>query len=314
MLRNHVTDEIINLNRKAITDDHYALFNSARAVLLTGGPAYQEKIYPNVYDLDLNRIDVPVLAYGLGWKGKLNETPQSFKFTPEAFDFVQRIHADGSRFSSARCHLTSQMLNANDVHNVRMTGCPAWYDETKLAQDYAFPGKFDRVVFSMPAVPQKQVPALLLKLSRQFRGSQKYLSFQAGFDSGHWKNSAEYTRWNRRMANLGRVLGFTPISFESDYPKFESFMEQIDFHVGYRVHSHIFSVSQRKTSLLIAEDSRGIGQVEAMGGSALLASTPTSEVAAGIDVLLDTNGAAIQTAVESMRATHGTMLEFLAQL
>ncbi len=314
LLRNHTDAEIIDLNRREITDESYRLFNSARAVLLTGGPAYQEKVYPNVYDLDLSRIEVPVLAFGLGWKGKLGQEPEDFRFATEAGEFVRAIHADQRFFSSARDHLTVRMLAANGVSNVRMTGCPAWYDESRLAQDYVFDANPKRVVLSMPAVPQAQVPELIAKLAKDFPKAQRFMSFQAGFRSTHSKKSAEYSRWNQKMRVLGALRGFKSVSFEADFDGFQNFMSSIDFHVGYRVHSHIFSVSQRKTSLLIAEDSRGIGQVTAMGGVALSAHDPFATVAAGIDELFDTRGQTIQAAVQTMRATHGTMLDFVKQL
>jgi hypothetical protein len=73
-------------------------------------------------------------------------------------------------------------------------------------------------------------------------------------------------------------------------------MQTIDFHIGYRVHSHIFSLSQRKASILIAEDSRGVGQVAAMGGTALSAHDDVQLVREAIDNLWATEGTAIQTA------------------
>lgn len=314
LLAAHVNAQVIDVNRKEITDSHYEVFNSARAVLLTGGPAYQDKIYPNVYNLDLSRVTVPVIPFGLGWKGKLGQQPEDFAFAPAAKDFVQAIHADQTRYSSARDHLTVQMLAANGVSNVSMTGCPAWYDEAKLAQDYQFNANIKRLVLSMPAVPQAQVALIMAKLAKDFPKAQKFLSFQAGYKSTHSKKSAEYTRWNRAMMVRGFLHGFKPISFEADFNGFESFMNTIDFHVGYRVHSHIFSLSQRKTSLLIGEDSRGIGQVAAMGGVALSAQQPVQEVLSGIDALFATRGEQIHTAVQTMRSTHATMLQFLAQI
>jgi hypothetical protein len=314
LLAAHVDAEVIDVNRKTLTDSHYELFNSARAVLLTGGPAYQDKIYPSVYDLDLSRIQVPVLAYGLGWKGKLGQEPEDFRFTPEATEFVSGIHADKTRFSSARDHLTVRMLAANGVENVAMTGCPAWYDESKIAQDFHFDANPKRIVLSMPAVPQSQIPHIMAKLAKEFPKAQRFLSFQAGYRSTHSKKSAEYTRWNRQMALRGLLHGFKPIEFAGNFPKFESFMSTIDFHIGYRVHSHIFSISQRKASILIAEDSRGVGQVAAMGGTALSAHDEPAAVNAAIDQLFANEGAAIQAAVETMRQTHGQMVRFLSQI
>jgi len=314
LLRAHLDAEVIDLNRREITDAHYELFNNSRAVLLTGGPAYQEKIYPGVYNLDLSRITVPVLAYGLGWKGKLGQEPEEFSFAPEAKDFVQAIHSDKSRFSSARDHLTVRMLAANGVENVSMTGCPAWYDESILNRDFQYDPNPKVVVFSMPAVPQAQVPTILAKLAKTFPKSKRYLSFQAGFASTHSKRAAEYSRWNRQMALRGVLYGFKPVEFAGNFAKFEQFMQTVDFHIGYRVHSHIFTLSQRRASILIAEDSRGVGQVAAMGGAALSAHDPAQTVVDAIDAFRDTEGVEVQTAVATMRATHSKMLEFLERL
>ena len=314
MLNAHVPAEVVDVNRREITDSHYELFNSSRALLLTGGPAYQDKIYPGVYEIDLSRITVPVLAYGLGWKGKLGQEPQDFRFTPEATEFVQQIHSDKTRFSSARDHLTLAMLAANGVDNVAMTGCPAWYDETKLAMDYSFNKDPQVVVFSMPAVPQAQVPAILAKLAKTYPRAKRFLSFQAGYASTHSKKGAEYSKWNRLMMFRGRLHGFKPIEFAGNFPKFEQFMSTVDFHIGYRVHSHIFCVSQRKGSILIAEDSRGVGQVAAMGGVALSAHDDVAAVIDGIDQFIAAEGSQVQTAVETMRLTHSEMLRFLGQL
>jgi len=314
LLRRHVEAEVIDVNRREVTDSHYELFNSSRAVLLTGGPAYQEKIYPNVYDLDLSRIDVPVVPFGLGWKGKLGQEPEDFHFAEAAGDFVRSVHADKTRFSSARDHLTLRMLGANGVENVAMTGCPAWYDEEKLDIDFEFNGDPRVVVFTMPAVPQAQVPAILAKLAKTFPKAKRYLSFQAGYASTHSKKAAEYSRWNRQMVVRGLIHGFRPIEFAGNFPKFESFMETVDFHIGYRVHSHIFTVSQRKGSILIAEDSRGVGQVAAMGGQALSAHQPVQAVLDAIEAFQASEGVQVQTAVETMRLTHSEMMRFLRQI
>ena len=314
LLRNHVDAEVVDINRREVTESHYELFNSARAILLTGGPAYQENIYPNVYDLALSRIKVPVVPFGLGWKGKLGQEPEDFRFADAAGDFVREIHADKTRFSSARDHLTLRMLDANDVENVAMTGCPAWYDEDKLGIDYLFNANPKVVVFTMPAVPQTQVPAILAKLAKTFPKAKRYLSFQAGYASTHSKKAAEYSRWNRQMAVRGLFHGFKPIEFAGNFPKFESFMQTVDFHIGYRVHSHIFTLSQRKGSILIAEDSRGVGQVAAMGGQALSAHQPVQVILDAIDAFQTSEGAQVQTAVETMRRTHSEMMRFLRQV
>lgn len=314
LLRNHVDPEVVDINRKLLDDSAYETMNRARAVLLTGGPAYQASIYPSVYNLDLDRIKVPVLAYGLGWKGKLGQAPADFSFQPEAADFVRRIHADPTRFSSARDHLTLEVLENHGVQNVAMTGCPAWYDESKLAQDFVYRPNVKRVVFSMPAVIQPSVPALLRKLAKTFPRAQKVLAFNAGYRSTRSKDAAAITRWNYLMVAQGWLHGFRPASLEADFVGFEKLMTNADFHMGFRVHSHIFSLSQRVGTILIAEDSRGVGQQQAMGSPVLTAQQSTAELIAAVDEFRDSAGASASAAVQTMRQTHGEMLRFLRQL
>lgn len=314
LLRAHSDPDVVNIDRKQIDDESYELFNKARAVLLTGGPAYQQNIYPGIYDLDLSRINVPVIAYGLGWKSKLDQLATEFRFSEPGTEFVKAIHSDATRFSSARDHLTVQMLAANGVANVAMTGCPAWYDEEKLNQDYQFPNRVQSLVLSMPAVPNSQTRTLMKLLAKQFPRARKYLSFQAGFVSTHSKKSAQFTKEFTKTRYLAKLAGWKSVSFENDFDGFVEFMSKQDFHIGYRVHSHIYSISQRITSMLIAEDSRGIGQAEAMGSVPISVTADEIQLKVSLEKLLDTKGESITQAVSKIRATHPEMLRFIKQL
>lgn len=310
LLRNHTDHEIINLNRKELTAASYETINSARALLLTGGPAYQKAIYPDIYPLELDRIKVPIIPYGLGWKGSLKMTPEKFSFEPAAENFVRDIH-NGNHFSSARDHQTVGILNRLGIANVVMTGCPAWYDEQKLESDYEL-REVRQLVFSMPAVPQDLVLPLMQYLAKKYPKAKKTLAFNAGYKSTRSTNQSEYTRWNYQMIARGLALGFRPVSFESDFDKFNEVMSAQDLHLGFRVHSHIFSLSQRIASALIAEDSRGISQLQALEAPVLLASQSASDLIAELNQIFDA-GDAIRNSVAKMRATHPQMLRFISQ-
>lgn len=310
LLASHTDHEIVDLNRKELTDQSYELINSAKALLLTGGPAYQKKIFPDIYPLDLDRINVPIVPYGLGWKGGLNQAPEDFKFEPQAEQFVKDIH-QGSYFSSARDHQTVGILNRLGIDNAAMTGCPAWYDEEKLANDYE-PREIRQLVFSMPAVPQEHVEPLLRYLAKKYPKAKRLIAFNAGYKSTRSKDRAKFTRWNYQMILRAKLLGFSPVSFESDFANFQGVMGETDLHLGFRVHSHIFSLSQRIATALIAEDSRGISQLEALNAPVLTARQPVNEITAQLDQIFAT-GSEIQRSVETMRSTHAQMLRFIEQ-
>lgn len=310
LLRNHSDHEIVDLNRKALTDESYRTINQAKALLLTGGPAYQRAIYPDIYPLKLERIEVPIIPFGLGWKGGLNKPAEQFKFLPEAEEFVRTIH-QGNHFSSARDHQTVGILNRLEIENAIMTGCPAWYDEEQLQRDYQH-REVKNLVFSMPAVPQERVIPLLQHLAKKYPKARKTLAFNAGYRSTRSTDRAKYTRWNYQVLLRARLLGFQPVSLESNLKRFFEVMGAADLHVGFRVHSHIFSLSQRITSALIAEDSRGISQLEALGSKPLLATDPLEQLLADLDSEFE-SGTQTALAVSKMRETHAQMLKFIEQ-
>lgn len=309
LLARHVDDDIQTIDRKAITDDSYELMNRARAVLLTGGPAYQRKIHPDIYPIDLDRVKVPVVAYGLGWKDKVDGDPSEFEFTQESLEFVRRIHADATLQSSTRCYQTKDALAHNGVDNVLMTGCPVWYNEARLEEDYRFPSQVRRLVFSMPARPRGDTIAIARHLAKRFPHAERYLAFQAGIRHPNRRVTV------RRYAAIAAASrwGFKPVSFESDAGAMMSFLSATDLHVGYRVHAHLYSLSERITSVLFSEDSRGVGQAAATGGRTVLAAAPIHDKLAEIDRVLDSKGEPVARSVEVMRETHPTMLRFLGQ-
>ena len=48
-----------------------------------------------------------------------------------------------------------------------------------------------------------------------------------------------------------------------------NYYNQVDLHIGYRVHAHIYMSSINKLSILISEDGRGKAQRDAIGGLVL---------------------------------------------
>jgi len=317
LVREHADPDVVNINRKEIDDRAYETIAQARVVLLAGGPAYQSQIYPGVYDLDLDRVQAPVLAYGLGCKGKLGQAPEQFEFSPEAKAFVERIHQDATRFSSARDQLTVDMLAAQGIKNVAMTGCPAWYDLDKIDQEYVFDADPETIAISAPAVPQPGLAELITRVKKRFPHSQRYLVFNAGFRSTRTKNTASNTRWNYYLMAHARLNGFRSVSLEGDLDSFQDLMSQVDLHLGYRVHSHLYALSQRRSSILIAEDSRGVGQLLALGAKSedivTTEHTPAQQ-ADSIDQFFDSAGNSAATAVSVMRERYPEMVRFLKQL
>jgi hypothetical protein len=87
-------DEIIILDRFKNLESDIDLINSARFLVLCGGPAYASDIYKGIYPLvdDLRKIKVPIIPFGLGWCGRPSN-PMEFKFTNDSKRLLDNIHS-----------------------------------------------------------------------------------------------------------------------------------------------------------------------------------------------------------------------------
>ena len=52
-------------------EDNLDLVNGSKGIIILGGPGYQPQMYPKIYKLTnpLEKIQVPIIPLGLGWKG-----------------------------------------------------------------------------------------------------------------------------------------------------------------------------------------------------------------------------------------------------
>ena len=310
LLRKHVDGEIINIARRDINESHYEIFNKARAVILCGGPAYQPLIYPKVFPIELDRITSKVVPMGLGFKAKLGQSPADFKFTEAAEHFVREVHKQ-VKVSSVRDGLTLEMLNGLGLNNVSMTGCPAWYDLEHLTDEYQFKADAKHITFSLPAKPQPDTFKILAGLTKMFPKAQKTIAMHHGFRPAKTAHGNAMLRWHMRVFAFATARGWQVAPIADGLDKFKALYDHTDLHVGYRVHAHIYSLSQQSASLLINEDTRGVGQVTSLGGTMLMAGEGAPSVLDAVQQHFDTSGAGVLASTERIKATYPTMVEFL---
>lgn len=314
LVRRFVDEDVVTLDRKAISEGDYAIMNRASAVLLCGGPAYQKEIFPKIYPLDLDRVKVKVVPFGLGWKAPVGMDPGRFAFAPAAQAFVSRVH-EGIAESSVRDPLTWQVIRNQGIENVRMTGCPAWYDIDHLETAYRHKPEPRSIVLSMPAVMQPGVVELMEWLTRRFPKARRTVSFHHGlipsYDSKGMKKAGRFLAFSAKAVRLGWGVQ----SLAASLPKMEALYGAADLHVGYRVHAHLLCLSRRTASVLINEDIRGEGQARALGQTPLsVGNGDIGPITAEIDALYATRGEAVERAVETMRSTFPEMRGFLETL
>ncbi|MEX0626930.1 MAG: polysaccharide pyruvyl transferase family protein [Chloroflexota bacterium] len=224
------------------------------AVVVCGGPGYQNGLYPQVYPLaDLSRLHSPVVLLALG-SYSFPGTPSQLRIS--RFDGPTRAFLDEVQqrapYLGARDRLTEELLHVNGISEVLMTGDPAWYDLEHMDKVGPTGSNIRSLAFTPPAsaVFAGQALRLMRRLAKELPRSRGTVVFHRGLQ-------------RRYAAEAGR-LGWSIEDISGSLDGFQ-FYDSVDLHVGYRVHAHLYCLSHALRSYLIAEDSRGIGALQTLG-------------------------------------------------
>lgn len=248
---------------KPLTGEQLDIINASDAVLLTGGPAIQRNIYPGVYPLveNLNEIKVPLILFGVGWKNAFAgpKAEKSFAFTDSSmklFDFLKKQ----GHTHSVRDYAAQRILSSLGINSI-MTGCPAFYelDDNKInkSRNSVLTIGFSLgVMFLKSKKVHNQQIALLRELRKENPGAKIIIALHHNYEIKHLKTSEHNTRYSE-FVNLAQLLGCELKDISGDVHGLIDFYSDVDAHIGYRVHAHIFMTSLNKPSILVSEDSRG---------------------------------------------------------
>lgn len=219
------------LKRDISYDDEIDRLNNYDMIIFGGGPGYQENIYPDriPFVSRMDQITVPISIMGWGWKGKntLSDKIYNYKLNDSTKRFLNHIENKGG-YLGCRDWYTVRALKNIGFHNMVMTGCPAWYDLCKV--ENLCIKKFKR-----EAVKTICISDVAFKCHKLI---MKILII--------------YIRQRFPDANIGCAEGF-------------SVYDDCDFHIGFRVHAHIYNLSRGNISILLNEDARGAGVNDALG-------------------------------------------------
>lgn len=272
LLRAHRAEhQLVELDRWNGVEEYLECINRADAVILCGGPAYQRHLYPGVYPLvnNLDEIQVPIIAFALGWKGRFSpeQSLSCYKFTARSMHLLRRIH-NNSRISSCRDYITKMILELHGFDNVVMTGDPAWYDLDSIDLNFQQPQNIKTIVFSTPAQAAffSQSVSILKGLRKMFGNANIVCAFHHGW--GEEENLLipdASVREYQKLKDICTNNGFKSISLAANLDLFQSIYEHADLHIGYRLHGHLFRLSRKKPSFLIEEDGRCSAASEALG-------------------------------------------------
>ncbi|MBA6291505.1 polysaccharide pyruvyl transferase family protein [Colwellia sp. MB3u-70] len=263
--------DIIDINGwERFDNETLKLVNNSEALILMGGPALQKEMYPMVYPLldDLNKIKTKIVLMGVGWKslsGNWNNT-YDYQLSSKTIELLQRIKVDGL-ISSVRDLHTKNVLDNYSFKNNLMTGCPATYSLEHFNVSIA-KSKLNVIGFSLGVsfINSKEMLEQMQSAILKFKNKSKSLDAKFivcfhhstkkefldthGSSANHLDSHLKFISWLE-----SHQIEWSDISGSAE--NLIEFYNQCDFHVGYRVHAHIYMSSISKPSILIAEDGRG---------------------------------------------------------
>ena len=260
--------DIVRILRKNV-QKYISEINNCDVAIIGGGPIFQvslEKYMP--LDFFVQRVKVPTVILGGGWYGDTGSSSEMAKYIFDAGTkaFLEKVYASGLGFSCRDIH-TINILKRNGFSDTFLTGCPAWYD-IKFINNTDFRRSntdIKNIIVSDPAKIYNidGAKAVVNYLKEKFPGA----SIKVLFHRGIQKDDLTSISTNKKLRIFTRFLedsgvAFKDISYGAD--GFEEY-DHCDFHIGYRVHAHIYNLSIRNRSILIEEDGRGSGINQALG-------------------------------------------------
>ena len=279
LTKNRPDRELVCLDRwKSLDEPALQTINDSAALLLTGGPALKQNMYPKVYPLveDLTRIRVPIILYGVGCNDPAGEWRNSrrYPFDASTRRLLERVNSSGYA-SSVRDYFSLNALTSNGYGNALMTGCPALYAHSDGPKQCLAPVPA-AITFSPGTSFLDDSAAdglqkdIIAKLQEEFPQAKVTVAFHHSLDpetfkKAYGKLTVRFSR-QRDFAQWLKERGVTYVDLSGSHEAMVAHYSTCDLHVGFRVHAHILMASLSRPTALLAEDGRGIALRSVLGG------------------------------------------------
>ena len=235
---------------------------------MAGGPFYKA-YFPlaNLFLANWEHLGAPIFLMGGGWKAEVGDDWDTicFRFQQKSLLTLKKI-AKQSAFIGCRDYGSERVLRRAGIHNVLMTGCPAWYDLGGLGKSMALPKGLKGLAFT-PAENQhlhSQSVEVMHLLRRLFPHIPIICAMHRGIDAD-LETPPKAAKDYSRLVAVAKGLGFYVIDMAYGGEEKMALYNDCELHIGYRAHAHIYFLSKRRPSILITEDARGAGVLEALG-------------------------------------------------
>ncbi len=261
--------ELVDFARNQPLQPRLDELNQCTLVVFAGGPGYVPDMYPGRFPLVENLDDIvpPIMVLGMGGYTPTRDVT-NIRFSERSRELLSRIERDGFGLG-CRDRITAELLRSNGFGAAVFTGCPAWYDLSKVAEAGLLMkperDQIETIAISDPAERGNldAIKYLVSRLEEVFPDASIKIVFHRGWSAdGHSRGAL--AKRQAKLVSWAEKRGIRTVDISYGWEGFHEY-DTCDLHVGYRVHAHLYNVSQRKPSFLIEEDGRGFGANDALG-------------------------------------------------
>lgn len=219
--------------------------------ILAPGFSVTDDVYPGKFKLyeDLDPVVQKVFPVGCSFQHwlPLRSTYDTYSYGEKTISLLKKLAANEGALP-CRDELISEMLNR---HGVPATYCGdlALYDDEVVGTRFEPPAKVKSIAVTIQHKRKffGQSRKLLDLIRRDFSEADLYVVHHSVPTEGS-KDVAEYAK----------SIGFIEKDLSGSVENL-NFYDDIDLHIGYRLHGHIAFLRRRKPSVLIVEDARSFG-------------------------------------------------------
>ena len=238
--------------------------------ILAPGFSVNDRTYPDLFKLYQDKERLKGIFFPVGCSFQCpSPTREAYKrqvYSESTADFLAAISSDQP--IPCRDYLISEMLKERG-YPAFYCGDLALYEHEYIGSKFVAPRKIRKLAFTVHHNPKfnEQSFELLRLVKATYPDTALYVV--------HHSRINEHAR---AVADYAKSLGFEERDLSGDVQNL-SFYDDIDLHVGYRLHGHLYFLRKRKPSFLMIEDSRafGISESGALKVGSFRATLPDSD-------------------------------------
>lgn len=251
------------------------------ALIILGGPIISRGLHPQSKNIEEHlKKDIPVVCLGLGVSGERYSDPEDY-FRPESVEFWKKVYQSSHLFS-VRDKETQRILECYGI-DAEFTGCPALYDLDVVKDRRKYGADYDRENTPRNREIAVTIPHILLEANlvsilvgirnfiytlffiRQLKSKVKCSSDFENYNSASYDFPCPdfllilqhgYTYPLRLIGRYAAHSGFKMLDTSGRGLDEVEEIRDASFHIGSRLHSHIYFLSVGKPSYLLSVDNR----------------------------------------------------------